>query len=187
VLFTVFAIAAFVSWRDSGHVQMLLLAIQEGIIVGLVIIRRRMRDASVSWWDRFVAIAGTATPLLQRAEPTSIPSLELAGSALQLVGIALSVVATVSLGRSFGVVAANRGVRTMGLYRFVRHPLYGSYIFSYIGFLLGNPSLFNIAMISIAMVCQYLRAVAEERVLMRDPEYQAYMQRVRYRFFPYIF
>jgi protein-S-isoprenylcysteine O-methyltransferase Ste14 len=187
VLFTVFAYAAFLSWRDGGHPQMLLLAIQEGIIVGLVVIRRRVRDASIAWWDRVVAIAGTAAPLLQRAEPTSIIGLELAGSALQLAGIGLSLFATISLGRSFGIVAANRGVRTMGLYRFVRHPLYGSYAVSYLGFLLGNPSIWNFAMIATAVLCQYLRATAEERVLMRDPEYQAYMERVRFRFFPYIF
>jgi protein-S-isoprenylcysteine O-methyltransferase Ste14 len=187
VLFTIFAYAAFLSWRDDGHLQMLLLAIQEGIIVGLVIIRRRMREASSSWWDRVIAIAGTAAPLLQRAEPTSLVQLELVGSALQLAGIALSLVATISLGRSFGIVAANRGVRTTGLYRFVRHPLYGSYAVSYLGFLLGNPTLWNIAMIAIAVLCQYLRASAEERILVRDPEYQAYMQRVRFWFFPYIF
>lgn len=187
VLFTVFAYAAFLSWRDSGHPQMLLLAIQEGIIVGLVVIRRRVRDESVAWWDRVVAIAGTAAPLLQRAEPTSIAGLELAGSALQLAGIGLSLFATISLGRSFGIVAANRGVQTSGLYRIVRHPLYGSYLVGYIGFLIGSGTPLNVALIIFAVVCQYLRARSEERVLLRDPAYQAYAARVRYRFFPGVF
>jgi protein-S-isoprenylcysteine O-methyltransferase Ste14 len=73
------------------------------------------------------------------------------------------------------------------LYRFVRHPLYGSYAIGYLGFLLGNPTLLNIALIAVTFACQYLRAVAEERVLARDPAYQEYMRKVRYRFIPLIF
>jgi protein-S-isoprenylcysteine O-methyltransferase Ste14 len=186
-LFALFAMAAFISWRNAGHIQMLLLAVQEAIIVWLVVTRRRSREASTAWRDRLVAILGTAAPLLQRAGDSPLPELELVGSIVQIVGVALALVATVSLGRSFGIVAANRGVRTGGLYRFVRHPLYGSYTIGYLGFLIGNPTLWNIALIAIAFACQYLRAVAEERVLARDPEYAAYMQRVRYRFIPFIF
>jgi protein-S-isoprenylcysteine O-methyltransferase Ste14 len=186
-LFAIFAYAAFLSWRNSGHVQMLLLAAQECIIVGLVILRRRTREVSTSWWDRLVAVLGTAAPLLQRAAPTDILALEWAGTSVQILGTALSLFATISLGRSFGIVAANRGVRTTGFYHFVRHPLYGSYAIGYLGFLLGNPSILNGILIATAFACQYLRAVAEERILARDPAYQAYMQKVRYRFIPYIF
>ena len=186
-LFTLFAYAAYLSWRDAGHIQMLLLAIQETIIVWLLISRRRTRDSSTSWSDWLVAILGTAAPLLQRAGDTPFPQLEVAGTAIQVFATGLSVLATISLGRSFGIVAANRGVQTGGLYRFVRHPLYGSYSIGYIGFLLGNPTLMNIALIAVSFTCQYLRAVAEERVLARDPAYQQYLTQVRYRFIPYIF
>ena len=106
---------------------------------------------------------------------------------LQIAGTLLSIAAVISLGRSFGVVAANRGVRTTGFYRFVRHPLYASYMVSFLGFVLGNLSVRNIVLIVVAFICQYLRAVAEERILGLDPEYQAYMAQVRYRFIPYIF
>lgn len=187
ILFTLFAFAAYTSWRDAGHIQMLILAIQEAIIVWLLISRRRTRDSSTSWSDWLVAILGTAAPLLQRAGEGPLPQLELAGTAIQIVAIGLSVLATVSLGRSFGIVAANRGVQTGGLYRFVRHPLYGSYAIGYIGFLLGNPTLLNIALIVVSFTCQYLRAVAEERVLSRDPAYQQYLKQVRYRFIPFVF
>ncbi len=90
--------------------------------------------------------------------------------------------AVISLGRSFGIVAANRGVRTTGFYRFVRHPLYGSYLVGYLGFLLGNLSIWNVSLIVLTVLCQYARARAEERVLLQDPAYQAYAQQVRYRF-----
>jgi protein-S-isoprenylcysteine O-methyltransferase Ste14 len=103
------------------------------------------------------------------------------------VGALLATLAVISLGRSFGIVAANRGVRTTGFYRFVRHPLYGSYMISYLGFLVGNLSILNVLLVFLTVLCQYARAVAEERILLQDPAYRAYAQRVHYRFIPYIF
>jgi protein-S-isoprenylcysteine O-methyltransferase Ste14 len=186
VLFAFFAYAAFQNWRNTGHVQSLILAFQELLIVGLAITRHHSIVESRSLWDWSVALLGTAAPLLQRPDPT-LPVLEPIGLALQIVGTALATIAVASLGRSFGIVAANRGVRTTGFYRYVRHPLYGSYLVGYLGFLLGNLSVWNIALISITVLCQYARAVAEERILLQDPIYQAYAQQVRYRFIPYIF
>jgi protein-S-isoprenylcysteine O-methyltransferase Ste14 len=185
-LFTLFAYAAFRSWSDTGHVQMLILAIQEAIIVGLVVVRRRSLHTSRQLSDWVIALVGTAAPMLQRPGDLLHPAIEPLGIGLQLLGAGLSVFATVSLGRSFGIVAANRGVRTTGLYRFVRHPLYGSYLVSYAGFLLGSASPVNLVLIVLATLCQYLRARAEERVLSLDPAYKEYMERVRWRFIPYI-
>lgn len=101
--------------------------------------------------------------------------------------MSITIVALLSLRRSFGVVAANRGVRTGGLYRFVRHPLYGSYIIGYVGFLLGNVTAWNMLLIVLMFMCQYLRTHAEERILLHDPIYQEYAVRVPYRFIPFVF
>jgi protein-S-isoprenylcysteine O-methyltransferase Ste14 len=201
VLFAFFAFAAFMSWRRNGHIQSLVLAFQELLIVGLAITRHHSVAESRSAWDWLVASLGTAAPLLQRPAPTVVgdsvsllqqplitaPLLESIGLVLQIMSAILATVAVISLGRSFGIVAANRGVRTSGFYRFVRHPLYGSYMVGYLGFLLGNLSIWNVALIAITILCQYARAVAEERILLEDPLYQAYAQQVRYRFIPYIF
>jgi protein-S-isoprenylcysteine O-methyltransferase Ste14 len=185
-LFAIFALSAYTNWQQTGHLQMLLIAAQELLIIGLAVTRRRTRDSSRSWWDATVALVGTAVPLLQRAGGFTTPSLEVFGLTMQLVGAALAIIATFSLGRSFGVIAANRGVKTGGLYRLVRHPLYGSYLFSYLGFLLGNLSLLNLTVIGFSFLCQYLRARSEEQVLLRDPIYQDYARMVRYRFIPFI-
>jgi protein-S-isoprenylcysteine O-methyltransferase Ste14 len=186
VLFAFFAYAAFLSWRKSGHIQSLVLAFQELLIVGLAITRHHSLVESRSLWDWVVALLGTAAPLLQRPG-LALTALEPIGLALQILGAVLATIAVASLGRSFGIVAANRGVRTSGFYRFVRHPLYGSYLVGYLGFLLGNLSIWNVALIAITILCQYVRAVAEERILLQDPIYQAYARQVRYRFIPYIF
>jgi protein-S-isoprenylcysteine O-methyltransferase Ste14 len=186
VFFTIFAIAAFQSWRATGHVQMLLLALQETLIIGLAITRRRPKEASDSGWDITIALVGTALPLFQRAGGLQLELLRDVGIAIQVLGTALSLYATWSLGRSFGVVAANRGVQTKGLYGVVRHPLYASYLVGYIGFILGNLSVLNILVVGLSVVCQVLRAQSEERVLRRDPAYVEYAARVRHRFIPFV-
>lgn len=185
-LFAIFAYASFLNWQQTGRLQMLLLALLESLIVGMVITRSHSTDESRSPWDWIVALLGTCAPLLQRPG-LALATLEPLGFVLQIIGTLLAVAAVLSLGRSFGIVAANRGVRTVGFYRFVRHPLYGSYLVSYLGFLLGNLSVANVVLILITIACQYARAIAEERILLRDPAYQAYAARVRYRFLPYIF
>lgn len=187
VCFTIFAIAAFQSWRTTGHVQLLLLALQETLIIGLAITRRRPKETSDSWWDITIALVGTALPLFQRAGGIQIELLRDIGIGFQVLSTGLSLFATWSLGRSFGVVAANRGVQTKGLYRVVRHPLYASYLIGYVGFVLGNLSLLNILVVSLSLACQVLRIQSEERVLSRDPDYVAYAARVRYRFFPFVY
>jgi protein-S-isoprenylcysteine O-methyltransferase Ste14 len=186
VLFVFFAMAAFSTWRETGNLQMLLVAAQEALIVGLIVTRRRSIEVSQSWWDAAIALVGTAMPLLQRPGGPQVAALSSVGLGIQLVGAALALAATFSLGRSFGIIAANRGVQTGGLYRLVRHPLYGSYLIGYIGFLLGNLSPLNIAIIAGTFLCQYLRARAEEKVLLRDPSYAAYAATVRYRFIPFV-
>ena len=49
-----------------------------------------------------------------------------------------------ALGRSFGIVAANRGVVSSGPYRLVRHPIYLGYLVTHAGFLLSNMSARNV-------------------------------------------
>ena len=44
------------------------------------------------------------------------------------IGLAVVIVGKMTLGRSFGVVPANRGVVVGGPYRLVRHPIYTGYL-----------------------------------------------------------
>jgi protein-S-isoprenylcysteine O-methyltransferase Ste14 len=90
----------------------------------------------------------------------------------------------VGLGRSFGIVAAHRGLRTDGPYRLVRHPLYAAYLITYVGYLLSYPRLVNVLIVAVTTVVMVARAVAEERLLADDPEYRAYRERTRWRFVP---
>ena len=95
--------------------------------------------------------------------------------------------AKLSLNRSFGIVAANRGVKTGGPYAYVRHPMYLGYFLSQAAILIINFSTWNIVVLSIWAASQVLRIHAEERVLMQDAPYLAHATRVPYRLVPWIY
>jgi protein-S-isoprenylcysteine O-methyltransferase Ste14 len=57
------------------------------------------------------------------------------------------------LGRSFGLLPAQRGLVVVGPYRFVRHPIYFGYLIGHIGFLLVNFSWRNASGAGLAVRC----------------------------------
>ena len=59
---------------------------------------------------------------------------------VSIIGLAIVVAGKVALGRSFGLLPANRGVVFSGLYRVVRHPIYLGYVLTHGAFLAANPS-----------------------------------------------
>jgi protein-S-isoprenylcysteine O-methyltransferase Ste14 len=96
-------------------------------------------------------------------------------------------VALGALGRSFGIVAANRGIKTRGLYARVRHPAYSGYLVSYLGYVAESPSARNIALLVVGTGAQLVRMSEEERMLKLDDAYRAYLARVRRRLIPFVY
>ena len=74
-----------------------------------------------------------------------------------------------SLGRSFGLLPANRGIVSTGMYRLVRHPIYLGYLVTHVAFLFAHPTVWNLALLVLADCALCVRAVLEERSLLRDP------------------
>jgi protein-S-isoprenylcysteine O-methyltransferase Ste14 len=103
---------------------------------------------------------------------------------LQLAGLAVCVMSLLALGRSFGFVAADRGLVTRGPYAVVRHPVYASYLLIQSGYLLQSISLRNALVMVLASGCNAGRALMEERLLARSPAYGAYRRRVLWRLVP---
>jgi protein-S-isoprenylcysteine O-methyltransferase Ste14 len=162
-----------------------LLLLSEGLVVVLLLIRRPTDRISTRGLDWLLAVGGTFVVLLvgQGGAPLHGPL----GAALMLVGLAIHVGAKLSLLRSFGVVAANRGVKSGGLYRLVRHPMYAGYMLTHVGFLLVAPSFWNLAVYAVAWAFLVARIYAEEKVLGEDPAYRALKERVRFRLLPGVF
>jgi protein-S-isoprenylcysteine O-methyltransferase Ste14 len=107
--------------------------------------------------------------------------------ALSMAGLAVVITGKMSLGRSFGLIPANRGIVSSGLYRLVRHPIYLGYLVTHAAFLAANPTAWNLAILLTADAALLARAVCEEGTLAADPSYRAYQQTVRWRVCPGLF
>ena len=186
---TCFGITCYFFWNSftqTGKWTSLLWMVSEGLVVLLLVFRRDSRRLSRSPWDWVVALGGTFIVFLVRPATTAI-GLESVGIALQIAGTLFAIHGKVFLGRSFGLVAANRGIVSGGPYRIVRHPIYLGYLATHVGFLLANWSPRNIALYIVIYLFQISRILSEERILREDESYRAYCQRVRYRLIPSIF
>jgi protein-S-isoprenylcysteine O-methyltransferase Ste14 len=185
------ALGIFAFWRLApsvpGQPAVALILVSEGLAVVLVLLRKPAVRADFSAYTAAVAFLGTAAPLLvvsQKGASLIAPTL---GGALMMAGLVLNISAKVALNRSFGVAAANRGVKRRGPYRFLRHPMYLGYATTQVAFLLLNPTIWNLAVYSLAWSVQIMRIQAEERVLLEDPTYRAYAGEVRYRLLPGVY
>ena len=188
-LFFLLLYAIFVKnlWHSlSSQPYNILALISEGLIVVFTIIRRDAQMVTTRPGDWLVALLGTALPLLVKAGGHPVAPL-FVGSALMAFGLIFSFYAKLTLRRSFGLAAANRGVVNSGPYRVVRHPIYAGYILMYVGFLLNNPLVLNLFLYLVAIGLLILRVMAEEIVLTRDPHYLTLLDRVHYRLMPGVF
>jgi protein-S-isoprenylcysteine O-methyltransferase Ste14 len=110
-----------------------------------------------------------------------------AAIALELIGIALTQVSRIYLGRRFGLLPANRGIVSNGPFRWVRHPIYSGWVVLTIGFLMAYPNGRNFAMFALSIPFLIWRISLEEEHLTEDPEYRAYLEKTPWRLFPGIY
>ncbi len=172
--------------RATSFLDILLVA-SEAIPFVLIMLRAKSETLSRRPTDWLLGMVGVTLPLLVR--PMAIdPLIPVAASIfIMVLGTFIQLAAKIVLGRSFGVIAANRGVVTLGPYRFIRHPMYLGYAITHIGFLLNMPSLPIILLYGTTLVVQVLRILREEKVLMRDAAYRAFADHVRFRLVPGLF
>src|ERR1700689_3480104 len=123
-------------------------------------------------------------PCLMRSTTPSIGMLATIGLVLELLGVALTQVARIYMGRRFGILPANRGIVSKGPFRWVRHPIYIGWLILSIGYATCYANDRNVALILATLVFMVWRIDQEEELLSADPEYRRYMDRVRYRLLP---
>lgn len=188
VLLTMLAMRFVPSIVLEGNLANLLLFGAEAIVVGFIVFRRPATSISRNPGDWLSGFAGTVLGLavMPGGGDDAIAPLSLVVF-MMLCGFVLQVWAKLSLRRSFGVVAANRGVKATGAYQLVRHPMYAGYILTQIGFVLAAPSAWNLAAYLSLWAMQILRIAAEERILREDPAYRAFAEQVRWRLLPGVY
>lgn len=186
-LFTMMTVRLWNGFLATGHLTGLLLVASELLVVVLTVFRREAVFVDRAWRARLLTGLSMAGPPL--VVPVTVGGLVSDGAtvALSAAGLLVVVGGKLSLGRSFGLLPANRGIVSRGLYRVVRHPIYLGYVVTHAAFLAANPSVGNAAVLVAADAALLLRAREEERTLVRDREYAAYCRRVKWKVLPGIY
>lgn len=139
--------------------------------------------------DRFIQV--TQDTLMPVANPYLLMTLNLL---IILVNLGVFI-AVLRLGTKSGNLT-NRGIVTGFPYNIIRHPDYTMQICYIILtsiplYLITDYSAFEKIFMTIATLAwiyiYYLRAITEERHLIKDPDYQQYVEKVKYRFIPKLF
>ena len=186
-LFTLLTIRIAGDFLETGRLTGLLLLASETLVVVLTVLRRSSSIVDRSPRARVLTTLSIMGPFMVR--PADAAALLPEAATLLLSGVGLTVVigGKLSLGRSFGLMPANRGIVSTGLYRVVRHPIYLGYLITHVGFFAANPTTWNAVILIAADLALMWRAVCEEQTLRQDPSYQAYLQAVRWRVLPGLF
>jgi protein-S-isoprenylcysteine O-methyltransferase Ste14 len=187
VLFTLMAIRIGSDFLATGRLTGLLLLASETLVVALTVLRRSTADVDRSYRARMLTALSILGPALVQPAVVAALAPEVATVLLSAAGLLVVIGGKLSLGRSFGLMPANRGVVSSGLYRLVRHPIYMGYLITHAGFLLANPTMWNILMVVGADLALMRRAVCEEQTLAKDDAYRSYQQTVRGRVLPGVF
>lgn len=185
-LFILLAVRIGREFAETGHLTGLLLLISELTVVVLTVFRRRAVTVDRTLAARVITTLSLAgVPFIRPTGGGLAPDLVTA--AVSAVGLMVIIIGKVTLGRSFGIMPANRGIVCSGVYKILRHPIYAGYLVCHVGFVVAHPSAMNLALLLISDVALMVRAVYEERTLGRDPDYAQYMTRVRWRVCPGLF
>jgi protein-S-isoprenylcysteine O-methyltransferase Ste14 len=161
----------------------LALLVSDALPLALVLVRRPAQSVTQSPADWLTAYVGALAPILLTPGGHALVDPRLCAG-MMILGLFLNLYGKACLARSFGIVAANRGVRRSGPYRVIRHPIYAGNAVTQLGFVLGNPTLANLALCVAGLTLQVIRIQAEEKLLGQDPVYAEYMTKVPYRLAP---
>lgn len=186
-LFTLLSVNILANFMHTGRVTGLMLLAGESLVVVLTIARRRARVVDRSVLAAVMTTVSLIGPPLVRATDAAPLAADAATVILSALGLGLVVIGKIALGRSFGLVPANRGVVVRGPYGLVRHPIYTGYLITHIAFLMAQPTRWNACVFLLADTALVLRALMEERVLGDDLEYQQYCRKVGWHLVPGVF
>jgi protein-S-isoprenylcysteine O-methyltransferase Ste14 len=186
-LFSLMAMQIGADFIATGRLTGLLLLASETLVVVYTVCRRAPSVVDRSVRARVLTTISMIGPPLVRPAAVAALAPELITVALSGAGLLVVIAGKLSLGRSFGLMPANRGIVSTGLYRLVRHPIYMGYLITHVGFLAANPTLWNCLTLLTADLALMIRATREEKTLALDPAYAAYQERVRWRVVPGVF
>jgi protein-S-isoprenylcysteine O-methyltransferase Ste14 len=161
--------------------------LQHLIVLGIALTRPQPKVRDYSLASSMAVAVAYAYPYAQviylRWSPGYVASPAV-GLVLVTLAAGLSLVSLLTMGRRFGVRPALRGLVTSGPYRFVRHPMYLSYVIADIGYNLQEWNFVTLFLVLVGWASLVYRIHAEERVLSQHAGWPAYVVLACYRLFP---
>jgi protein-S-isoprenylcysteine O-methyltransferase Ste14 len=186
-LFAFLSINLLRDFLDTGRLTGLLFLTSEGLVVVLTIVRKRASYVDRSLSSAVLTTISLVGPPLMRAGDGIALLPDAVTAVVSSIGLAIVIAGKVTIGRSFGIAPANRGIIARGPYNVVRHPIYAGYLLTHAASLVAYPSVWNAIVVIGGDIALVLRALAEERVLSADREYQVYCNRVSWHLVPGVF
>lgn len=186
-------IIGFVGWQcfklyEVGRLDFIELSfiVHNLVFAGVVLIRRDPLAVDSNIWHQCIALIAFFSGIAFMGQPATSNVVAINISQLVLLVFSLvGILTLLNLGKSFGILIACRAVKTGGLYRVVRHPMYATDILLRIGYLISHCNVLTLVLLILSSACYMYRAILEERFLLAaSGEYRAYMDKVRYRFIP---
>ena len=166
-----------------NKISSLIFLVMESLIIVFVIFRQPPKRVSGLTLDWVVAFIAMISPMF--IMPTANED-DVLGLLIQIFGACLTIAGIIFLNRSFGIVPADRGIKTTGIYKIIRHPLYAGYILTDIGIIFNHFTIINLAWIILASVFLVIRILREEIFLIKNESYRNFKAKTRWRLIPYI-
>ncbi|HZD42009.1 MAG TPA: isoprenylcysteine carboxylmethyltransferase family protein [Terriglobales bacterium] len=181
---------AVITWRSAlGEAYspiwlFVALDVQSGIIFA---VRQPARCSSRRPLEVLITLISLTYIFAFKPVPISAAPFAVTGDLIAAGGALLTLVSVQCLGRSFAVLPSLRDIRTSGMYRLVRHPIYLSYVITALGILLRHLTFYNSGIALAGVVLLMWRIKFEERLLAQEGTYRDYMDLVRYRLIPGVY
>lgn len=158
------------------------------IMLSLFLIRKKYKKIDGNLFHQFIASSAFFSGLAFAGYPQTGGIIAQTFSiVITLISYILGIISLLNLGKSFGVLIANREIKTSGVYSIVRHPMYLTDILFRVGYVTSHCNVYTILLLIITSIAYIYRALLEEKFLSQDTVYADYMTKVKYRFIPFLF
>lgn len=167
------ALAGLAAWEHPTLLAWLSVA-HNALLAGVYAVRRPAARSDQR--GLLLGLLAAAMPLA--SYPDVIPVWLMV---IGLVGYGMTLWSLLSLGKSFGIAPADRGLVKGGAYRLVRHPMYlGELVYRGV-MVMAEPSVPNALLMVALVVVQVMRIKREERII---AGYEGYKGETRWRLIP---
>jgi protein-S-isoprenylcysteine O-methyltransferase Ste14 len=187
VVGTLFGMLSLNLLTDFVHTHRLTglwMLISESLVVVMTVLRRRTQVVDRSLVTAVITGISLMGPSLVRAAANHAMAPDTVTALVSSIGLLVVIAGKFTLGRSFGIVPANRGVVMAGPYTVVRHPIYAGYLLTHLAFACANATVWNVLVLVMSDTALVIRSRHEERLLARDSSYQSYCNRVQWHLVP---